>query len=474
MSIKIENVVLPSPQQWMAVVRGMRNPMNSWDKSDSYITHIEDAETQQIAAFEFFMGEEDHKLAMRLAKAGKDHRKFMRMIPVFVDIVAPLYLLAELDTYKIGTVRNSCSFMHKGVSKPFEITDFSVKDERIYKVLTPLRKKTYELEYPYETDEYKIYTDHNGRTYRVYRNGLVIREAFDYVDNYGTGRTRHFDDDEAVVYRNSGGYFVLKLSGRNGGHISLHKLVAMMWCPKPEHADQVNHIDGNKGNNCAENLEWVTASENMQHAVDLGLYNELGGLHQRYRLWKNWDRIIPIEKRLEFKRDCDSGMTYKALAEKWDITPSQANNVRTAVQKLEYEELFNECYVWEKTLEQLNYMRASYLETKDEQVFQAIRCLLPSGYLQRSTFTLNYEVLSNIYHSRKNHRLDEWRTFCEWIESLPYSELITCGGKPEVLYICDGEACGPECPNIDCMYTSDIKHAIHFHAEGEFYMEDMG
>ena len=425
MSIKIENVVLPSPAQMEAVIRGMRNPMNSWSASDSYITRIENPKTLNTADFQFVLGEKDETLMRKLAKAGSVHGKFMRMIPVYLDITAPLYWLAELDTYKIGTVRNSCSFMHKGTSKPFEISDFSVKDERIYKVLSPLRKKTYELEYPYETDDFKPYTDHNGRTYRVYRNGLVIREGFDYTDNYGSGRTRHYDESEATLYRDGTGYFVIKLSGRNGGHMLLHRLVANVWCPKPEGATQVNHKDGNKGNNSAENLEWVTASENMQHGIKTGLYDELGGIHQRYKLWKNGINIIPVSDRMEFRKDCDSRLTHKELAEKWDITPSQANRIRYDVKTYEYEDLFQECYVWDTIIDQLNYLRTLYLETKDEKIFQEIRCLLPQGYMQKSTFELNYEVLRGIYHYRKDHRLDEWRTFCAFIETLPYSYLIT-------------------------------------------------
>lgn len=270
MSIKIENVVLPSPQQWMAVVRGMRNPMNSWDKSDSYITHIEDAQTLQTAAFEFFMGEEDHKLAMKLAKAGKDHRKFMRMIPVFVDIVAPLYWWKEADTYKVGTVANSCSTMHTIHKKEITRDDFSCE----------------KLEMPYG----------------VWTQGLAC-----------------LDD----------------------------------------------------------------------------------------------------------------------------------------------------------TISTLNHYRDKYNGTKDRAYWDNIIQLLPSSYNQRRTLTLNYEVLSNMYHARKNHKLQEWRDLCAWIESLPYSELITCGGKPEVLYICDGEACGEKCPNLECNYTEDVTHARNFHVEGDCYVEDV-
>lgn len=123
--IKIENVVLPSPAQWRAVVRGMRNPMNSWEKSDSYVTHIENPETLNTADFQFFLGENDLALMKKLVDAGNDHGKFMRMIPVYADITAPLYWWKEFDTYKIGTVASSCSTMHKIAAKEFALDDFS-------------------------------------------------------------------------------------------------------------------------------------------------------------------------------------------------------------------------------------------------------------------------------------------------------------------------------------------------------------
>lgn len=115
--IIIENVVLPSAQQWRAIIRGMRNPKNSWDLSDSPL--MGDVEEQ------FFLGENDLDLMNRLAKAGSVHGKYRRMIPVFVDITAPLYWWKEFDTYKVGTVANSCSTMHKIQAKHFEPIDFS-------------------------------------------------------------------------------------------------------------------------------------------------------------------------------------------------------------------------------------------------------------------------------------------------------------------------------------------------------------
>lgn len=123
--LKTENVVLPSPKQWEATVKGMRNPKNSWDNSDSNIVYISDEDTCETADFEFLMGEKDEALCKTLAGAGSVHGKFLRMLPVYVDITAPLYWWKEFDTYKVGTVANSCSTMHKIAEKDFEVSDFS-------------------------------------------------------------------------------------------------------------------------------------------------------------------------------------------------------------------------------------------------------------------------------------------------------------------------------------------------------------
>lgn len=113
--IKIENIDVCG---FEAAIRGMRNPMNSWDTSDSYF----DSETES-----YIVGEADRKLMHKLAKAGNEHAKFRRMLNVTMDITAPLYFWKEYDTYKVGTVANSCSTMHKIHSKEFTLDDFSVE-----------------------------------------------------------------------------------------------------------------------------------------------------------------------------------------------------------------------------------------------------------------------------------------------------------------------------------------------------------
>ena len=115
--MKIENVVTPSGEQWEAVVRGVRNPFNSWSKSDSHWGYATDDM--------YFLGENDLALMARLSKAGDDHGKFMRMLPVVMDITAPHYWWPEMDQYKVGTVTDSCSKMHTLLAKPFEMDDFT-------------------------------------------------------------------------------------------------------------------------------------------------------------------------------------------------------------------------------------------------------------------------------------------------------------------------------------------------------------
>lgn len=263
--LKIENTEVVG---WEAAIRGMRNPMNSWEKSDSIF--VEDGEYHDICGNSgpyngtvtdtetfFEIGEKDFDLMNRLRNSGTDHRKFMRMITVYLDITAPLYWWKEFDTYKVGTVADSCSTMHKIAAKEFTLDDFS--------------------------------HDHLIDYYQYYCNeveGPVISDA---------------------------------------PHISCGGL----------------------------------------QLLDLTI-NVLNYYRKEYNIASD-----------KLKRT--------------DLTEAERKHV-LAQQKL---------YWW--------------------QMIQ----LLPSSYNQRRTVMLNYEVLANIYKSRRNHKLDEWHTFCDWIESLPYSELIT-------------------------------------------------
>ena len=238
--LKIENVEVMG---WEHAIRGMRNPMNSWDKSDSgtcmgtLACHSceKNRKTEcnvTVKHGDFVVGPNDHDLVVRLRNAGTDHRKFMRMITVYLDITAPLYWWKEFDTYKVGTVANSCSTMHTIHKKEFTLEDFSHE--------------------------------------HVLRDNSI---TVNYVEN-----------DFRIL----------------------------------------------------NNLQWLML-----------------------------------------------------------------------------------------TIDLLNAMREAYLKTKDKVFWWQMIQLLPSSYNQKRTIMLNYEVLANIYKSRKNHKLDEWNDFCDWIRELPYSELIT-------------------------------------------------
>ena len=233
--IKIENTEVMG---WEAAIRGMRNPMNSWDKSDSHscgtcgdcdICIDYNNCPYGYDYLKIIVGPNDLDLMTLLRNAGTDHRKFMRMITVYLDITAPLYWWKEFDTYKVGTVANSCSTMYKIADKEFTLDDFSCE-----------------------------------------------------------------------------------------------KLINSM---------------------CMEIQEMEV-------------------------------RVSPMQALLT-------------------------------------------------TIECLNSYRDLYNKTKDKKYWWQMIQLLPTSYNQRRTVMLNYEVLTNIYKSRKNHKLDEWHTFCDWIEMLPYSELIT-------------------------------------------------
>ena len=276
--IKLENTEITG---WEATIRGMRNPMNSWDKSDSkFYTHgieqgvwfhtINDEESSflelknnfddihKLAVNKVLIGPADQDLMMRLARAGSVDAKFRRMINVTVDITAPLYWWKEFDTYKVGTVANSCSTMHKIHAKEFELDDFSHEHLFFGSIICDTEEEAW--------DAGAFSVDHD-------------------FDPYGTS-----DDGEGLP-------------------------------------------------------EWY----NAEYARDILL----------------------------------------------------------------------------RTITALNAYRTKFLETKDKKYWWQMIQLLPTSYNQKRTVQLNYEVLAGIYPKRKNHKLDEWHDFCDWIKALPFSEVIT-------------------------------------------------
>lgn len=391
--IKIENVVLPSPAQWEAVIRGARNPMNSWDKMDSYSTHIADEDTLETADFEYFIGENDFDLLNRLSKAGTDHRKFMRMIPVIVDITAPMYWWSEYDTYKVGTVANSCSKMHKLLEKAFEMNDFSFDKLPGYKN---------------EIVQFRPYYDYDSEMWKEIEDGY-------YVSNYG----RIKNQKGVIIYGSvhSDGYIFVTIKGKQH---PVHRIVANCFCPMVENAEVVNHIDGNKMNNASFNLEWTTQSENVKHSHKNNLQPK--GL-------STYKGKFSEEQREEIKELYNSGeISKREIARRYGVSHTCINDIIS--EKYKYIDKVN---VFEDVarpiVDKLNELRDLWFIEEDSEkkkhIWYSILQLLPNSYNQKRTVMLNYEVLSNMYHSRKTHKLDEWRTFTDWIEDLPYSELIT-------------------------------------------------
>lgn len=409
-------------------LRGMRNPKNSWNKSDSYFecdsclcNDCVNKDKNPCGHNALYIGENDMKLAQALIRGGSEHRKFLRQIFVSVDITAPAYFMAELDTYKIGVTRNSSSFMHKGVSKEFEIEDFACDDERIYHILSTRQEKVKNnIEYPYDTNDYRIYTTSNGRQYEVYRNGRVFSLPFSYTDT--KNRMRNFEKREVIPSITPNGYWELNLGGRYSERWLLHRLVAYVWIDNPLHLQTVDHIDNNKNNNSVENLEWVTREENIRREFADG-YGRKNNIKADYANWKKSSKVFPSEKN-QLRKYYSQGVSQNDLSHMFDISPSQvlaiiSHKSGTSINS----ELFEECWRWEQMLETLNTLRDSYLDTKDYKYFRAIRQMLPMSYLYHSTLTMNYENVFTIVKQRKNHMLSEWsEDFISWARELPYAQ----------------------------------------------------
>lgn len=405
--LKIENTDVYG---WEAAIRGMRNPLNSWNKSDScfkcndmecencfnYKNRVLTDEGWKCDKLAYSIGENDLKLMKTLSKAGNDHGKFLRMINVTCDITAPLYWWKEHDQYKVGTTTNSCSTMHRLLSKPFEMSDFSFDKLPGYK-----KEVTYFIP---EVDE----------TIEEWRE--TIQDEYYYVSS--EGRVKH-DGRFLSGSIHKDGYIFVNI---RGNQYAKHRLVAEAFIPNPENKPFVNHIDGNKQNNRVENLEWCTQSENIKHAHQTNL--QPSGL-STYR------GKFTFEQREEIKRIWDSGMfSRRQLAEKFGVSHTCINDIIN--DKYKYAEKTN---VYEEVarplVDTLNELRDSWFNCDNEYdkktIWYSIIQLLPSSYNQKRTAQLNYQVLKAMYHARCNHKLDEWHVLCDWMVTLPYFKELCLG-----------------------------------------------
>ena len=206
----------------------------------------------------------------------------------------------------------------------------------------------------------------------------------------------------------------------------VHRLVADAFIPVVVGKDVINHIDGNKMNNSVNNLEYCTQSENVQHAIKNNFIPK--GL-------STYSGKFSPEERQHIKDMWDSGdYSRREIAKMYNVSHTCINDIINDRYKYATKENIFEIFA-RPIVDTLNELRDSYFNSVDQnerkQIWYSILQLLPVSYNQTRNVMLNYEVLANIYRQRKNHKLNEWIEFCKWIETLPYSELITGEGKED-------------------------------------------
>lgn len=371
-------------------IRGMRNPKNSWDRSDSYFE-----DTIDVNSKAYSIGENDLNLMRQLYKGGSEHRKYLRQIFVSMDITAPLYWWKEMDQYRINVTTDSCSTMHRLLSKPFEMEDFSFDKLPGYKV----NVKQFVPEISEEMVAKEVW----------------IRYDADYdVSCYG--RVRHnFKNHYRLLggSKHKDGYIFVTLHGKQ---IPLHRIVAKLFHGQ-DYKDGliVNHIDGNKQNNFANNLEWVTQSDNVKHSYENSLQPKAVSTYK--------GKFIQ-EERSYIRQLWENGMMSKReIAKKYNVSHTCINDIIN--DKYKYADSVN---VYEEVarpwIDTLNELRDAWFNEenidKKKHIWYAIIQLLPSSYNQKRTVTMNYENVVSIIRQRSGHKLDEWREFVEILKDLPY------------------------------------------------------
>ena len=377
--IKIENIDVYG---WDAAIRGARNPKNSWHLMDSGYNNGE-----------FEIGENDYKLLKNLTIAGPEHRKWNRMVTVTMDITAPMYWFSEYDTYKVGTVANSTSKMHKLLSKPFEMSDFSFDHLTGYKnevkqFIPPID----ELNEEWKDIQYGYKISNQGRVKNP--QGKIL------------GGSTHKDSYRFVTIK--------------GKQIPIHRIVAENFIENKYDKPFVNHKDGNKMNNSVDNLEWVTQQENIQHSYK----NKL-----QPSTVKTYKGKFTDEQRQQIKDEYNNtDISRRQLALRYNVSHTCICDIIN--DKYKYADKVNTYEeVARPLVDTLNELRDMWFREEDEtvkkEIWYNILQLLPNSYNQKRTVHLNYEVLGTMYKQRRHHKLSEWVEFCDTIKTLPYSEFIT-------------------------------------------------
>ena len=403
-------------------LRGMRNPMNSWDKSDSQWERViifndgitsDGKPIENVDEIQFVVGDKDLALAQKLIRAGSEHRKFMRQIFVCVDITAPDYWFKEFDTYRIGVTENSTSTMHKIMSKPFSPDMFECSGMRGYKKDV--------IQTPNEIDEdselwkqHPIYSD-----YEISNQGRV--KHLTYIDSNGTIRKERI----LVGSLHNDGYVFISicLGNQKYKQIPKHRLVAETWLDNLYDYPEVNHKDGNKQNNSVDNLEWTTSSNNQQHAVN----NHL----QPTTITTYKGKLSKQDRETIIRRYNEEDISRRELAKEYQVSHTTISAIIN--NKYNYgENIHNEYNDFLTLLDELNELRDEYLLTKDKNVWKTLIQKLPMNYLYTRTVTLNYENLLAMCSKgqRRFHKLNEWSgidnpelpNFISWARTLPYAQ----------------------------------------------------
>ena len=282
---------------------------------------------------------------------------------------------------KTKATKKYMAFSNQILLKPFEIEDFAV-DNIVVKILS-IRKtiRTDKPYYPYETQEYKIYTTKNGRKYEIYKNGRVISLPFSYTDT--KGRIRCFPRREAKPSITEGGYWELNIGGRCGERWLLHRLIAFVWIPNLSQCDTVDHRNNNKNDNSVENLEWLSRVENIRKEHRDGL-SRRGNIRADYLNWKSSCKVNPIEKQ-EIKHLYQKGLNQRLIAKRFGVSQAQISVIlKNGKNTSDNFEIFEECWLWERVLAILNVLRDKYIETSNNDYLKLIDLLLPQSYMNIS------------------------------------------------------------------------------------------